>query len=209
MEGHAKRILIVDDDRILRRASALALERAGYAVLAAAGGREGLVLARTLPDLIVLDLIMPRPTGLEVFRALKADEATRRIPVLVVSNSSLQRIVEEVESFGDEYIVKANLSLRELGARVEKRLARQTVAPPAAGPSAPEPPASASSGPLPSDAPVESDDIPAIDELPEDDSVIRCAGCGRSVATGSTFCSKCGRKLAAPSAWSASFRRIR
>lgn len=101
-------ILLVEDDRFLRQAAHVALGRAGYHVLTAADGEEGLRLARTAaPDIVLLDLLMPKLSGLEVLAALRAEEATRAVPVLVLSNSSLERTVAEVRRLGAEYIVKA------------------------------------------------------------------------------------------------------
>lgn len=126
MDSQGRRILIVEDERGLRQASAIALQRQGYTVFTAADGQEGLRLARAeAPDLIVLDLLMPRPTGLDVLRTLRAEEWGRQIAVLVVSNSSMQRIVDEVVSLGADYVVKADVSLRDLCARVAMRLAER------------------------------------------------------------------------------------
>ena len=115
-----KRVLLVEDDRFLRRACDLSLRGRGLTVLCAQDGEEGLRLARTEPfDLILLDLLMPKLTGLEVLRALKRDEHTRDIPVLVLSNSSIPKDIAEVTALGVEgYWVKANLSLQELGDRI-------------------------------------------------------------------------------------------
>jgi DNA-binding response OmpR family regulator len=219
------KVLIVEDEESLRKASEIALRRAGYTVLSAEGGRQGLALARSeQPDLIILDLLMPAPTGLDVLRALRAEEPTRATPVLVVSNSSMQRVVEQVEGLGGEYIVKAELSLRELADRVARRLAE---APP--GPERPAPPAAA-----PTPAPVVARavaprDVAARDfaaaavaaraaraaaartgtaksSVPasapdgaEDAPVIEletnCAGCGLRITTRFAFCPQCGRKL--------------
>ncbi len=116
----AKRILLVEDDRFLRRACEATLRRRGFTVLSAEDGEQGLRLARTeTPDLILLDLLMPKLTGIEVLRALKGGEGTRSIPVLVLSNSSSAHDLAEVTALGIVgYLVKANLSLRELGDRV-------------------------------------------------------------------------------------------
>jgi CheY-like chemotaxis protein len=66
---------------------------------------------------------MPKMSGLEVLRALKADDATRRIPVLVLSNSSRQQDVDEIMRLGAVgYLVKADLSLKALGDRVTRIL---------------------------------------------------------------------------------------
>ena len=190
----AKRILIVEDDAYLRKASGIALRRAGYTVLSVSGGREGLSLARAeRPDLIVLDLLMPQSNGLEVLRTLRAEEATRSIPVLVVSNSSMQRIVEEVESFGAEYIVKANLSLRQLADRVERRL---TMEPPTPAPVETVMPAAKAVGTV-------------AEEPSEDDLEMACAGCGVSIGTRFAFCPKCGRRLERARSLSVLHRRFR
>ena len=115
-----RRVLLVEDDRVLRRACEASLRRRGLVVLCAQDGEEGLRLARAeAPDLVLLDLLMPKLNGLEVLRALRANERTRDLPVLILSNSSSATGVEEVTSLGIAgYWVKANLSLQELGDRV-------------------------------------------------------------------------------------------
>ncbi|OFW31954.1 MAG: hypothetical protein A3G76_04165 [Acidobacteria bacterium RIFCSPLOWO2_12_FULL_65_11] len=119
-----KRILVVDDDQFLRRACEVGLRRQGFTVVTAADGAEGLRLARTEPpDLILLDILMPKMSGIEVLRALKADEGTRSIPVLVLSNSSQASSIQQATALGAiGYLVKANLSLDQLGDRVAKLL---------------------------------------------------------------------------------------
>jgi CheY-like chemotaxis protein len=119
-----KRVLLVEDDRFLRRACEASLCRWGLTVVCAQDGEEGLRLARTEPfDLILLDILMPKVTGLEVLRALKAGERTRDIPVLVLSNSSSPQDIAEVTALGIMgYWLKANLSLQELGDRVAQLL---------------------------------------------------------------------------------------
>jgi DNA-binding response OmpR family regulator len=120
---NGKRVLLVEDDRFLRRACEVSL-RGRATVMTASDGEEGLALARReRPDLVLLDWLMPKLSGVEVLRALKADTATRDIPVLIVSNSSRERDVETVMELGAAgYWVKANLSLRELTDRVNNLL---------------------------------------------------------------------------------------
>jgi CheY-like chemotaxis protein len=119
-----KTILLAEDDRFLRRACEASLRQRGYRVVAAPDGAEALRLAAAeRPDLILLDMLMPKLTGGQVLRALRADAATRAIPVLVLSNSSREQDVAEVTALGIEgYFVKANLSLQELGDRVASLL---------------------------------------------------------------------------------------
>jgi len=94
-------------------------------VRTAVDGEEGLRLARTeAPDLILLDMLMPKLSGLDVLRALKAGMETQAIPVLVLSNSSRDGDTREVLRLGAVgYLVKANLSLQALGEQVTRILA--------------------------------------------------------------------------------------
>lgn len=203
-----ERILIVEDDDYLRKASEIALRRAGYTVVSVATGREGLNYARTdRPDLIILDLLMPQPTGLEILRTLRSELATKSTPVMVISNSSMQRVVDEVTGLGADYIVKADLTLKELAGRVEKRLAT-------APPSAPAPPAGparpSAAGPVRPSAPAAPAPAPPAAELtapPKEPRIsaeprpaaeteeVECAACGSMIGINFTFCPKCGRQL--------------
>jgi CheY-like chemotaxis protein len=120
----ARRILLVEDDRFLRRACEVSLRQRGFVVTTAADGEEALRQVRAEPpDLILLDLLMPRMTGTEVLKALRAEEATREIRVLILSNSSREQDVEEIKTLGvSGYFVKADLSLQELGDMVARLL---------------------------------------------------------------------------------------
>lgn len=122
--GDRKRILIVEDDRFLRRACQASLEQRGYSVLTAQDGEEGLRMAQTeRPDLILLDLLMPKLPGIDVLQALKVADGTRAIPVVVLSNSSRDHDVDLVQQMGAAgYFVKANLSLQDLGDQVKRLL---------------------------------------------------------------------------------------
>jgi len=124
IETKEKRVLLVEDDRFLRRACEASLRQLGLVVLTAVDGDDALKLARAeLPDLILLDLLMPKLPGVEVLRTLKAEEKTCAIPVLVLSNSSREQDMREVMSLGAVgYWVKADLSLKELGDRVMRIL---------------------------------------------------------------------------------------
>ena len=118
------RILLVEDDRFLRRAAEASLRQRGFAVTVAADGEEALAKVRAeIPDLILLDLLMPKLTGIEVLRALRAEEATKKIRVLILSNSSREQDLEAIKELAvTDYLVKANLSLQELGDRVAQLL---------------------------------------------------------------------------------------
>lgn len=86
MAEEKKRVLCIEDDAEMIDLIRLILERKGFEVLEAVGGKEGLeVSRRELPDLILLDLMMPEVDGWEVFRQLRADEQLKDIPVIVVT----------------------------------------------------------------------------------------------------------------------------
>jgi CheY-like chemotaxis protein len=124
MEGQARRILLAEDDRFLRKAAEATLRQRGFCVLTAVDGEEALRVARSeTPDLILLDLIMPKMQGFEVLRILKEDPATARIPVIVLSNLGQEQDVRHaLEAGAAAYYVKASLSLQDLVKRVEEAL---------------------------------------------------------------------------------------
>jgi len=121
MNGETRRILVAEDDRFLRKAAEMALKRQGYTVLTAADGEEALRAARTeLPDLILLDLIMPKLNGFDVLQALKKETPTAHIPVIILSNLGQDRDVQQAMDAGAAaYFIKTDLSLQALGQRVE------------------------------------------------------------------------------------------
>ena len=124
MSESTRRILLAEDDRFLRKAAETALKRRGFAVLAAVDGEEALRMARAeAPDIVLLDLIMPKLQGFEVLRALKADAATAATPVIILSNLGQDSDVKQaMEAGAVGYFVKANLSLQDLVKKVGETL---------------------------------------------------------------------------------------
>jgi two-component system alkaline phosphatase synthesis response regulator PhoP len=122
--------LLAEDDRFLRKAAEATLARFGFSVLPATDGDEAVRLARTeRPDLILLDLIMPKRHGFDVLRELKGDPATASIPVIVLSTLGQESDVQRaLESGAVDYLVKSALPLRELARRVAERLGQGTPA---------------------------------------------------------------------------------
>ena len=125
MPEGARRVLLAEDDRFLRRAAEARLRRHGLEVLTAADGEEALRIARAEPlDLVLLDVVMPKLQGFEVLKALKQDVATARIPVIVLSNLGQQRDVAQAMALGAvAFLIKAHLSLQDLVGRVDATLA--------------------------------------------------------------------------------------
>jgi signal transduction histidine kinase/DNA-binding response OmpR family regulator len=86
------RVLVVDDEGANREWLASVLEPAGFGVISASGGAEAIELARTRkPDLVLLDLLMPDVTGFDVVEAMRSNEATRQIPIMVLTAKNLTK----------------------------------------------------------------------------------------------------------------------
>ena len=129
------KILVADDSSVERAAARTALEDAGYAVMEAVDGQQALeVFARDRPDLVMLDVVMPRLTGLETCRILKAKSGGNYLPVIMVSTrNSVNARVEGLRSGADDYLGKP-YDAEELRARVEALLrTRKVIAERAAG----------------------------------------------------------------------------
>ncbi len=119
MVGHAlprqpdrnMRLALIEDNLDLRTGFRQVLSHAGYEVFTARDGEEGLSLVReTRPDLVLLDMLLPKRSGLEVLRALKADPATAGIPVLVLSSLPQSQEFQVGFEGAAEYIVKSHLT---------------------------------------------------------------------------------------------------
>src|SRR5579863_3843076 len=125
MENRTYKVLLVEDDRFLRKAADTALRERGYTVLTAADGDEALQSARTeRPVLILLDLIMPRMHGYEVLRILKTDPQMATVPVIVLTNLGQDSDKKAATEAGAaDYLIKSSLRLEDLTKRVDKVLA--------------------------------------------------------------------------------------
>ena len=130
----SRRILVVDDDEGIRLQLSWQLEADGYEVDTAADGASALAAVKTrVPNLVVLDLTLPRLTGLDVLKTLRATASTSRIPVIILSGrSSEEDRIRGLDAGADDYLIKP-FSPGELGARV-RSLLRRTEPQPAPGP---------------------------------------------------------------------------
>ena len=118
-------VLVADDEEDIRALVAYRLQRAGYEVVTAADGEEALTLATSrLPDLVVLDMMMPKATGLEVTRSMREHEATKDIPVILLTARAQEGdVIRGFEAGADDY-VKKPFSPQDLQARVQALLER-------------------------------------------------------------------------------------
>jgi CheY-like chemotaxis protein len=104
----AKRVLVCDDDPVILRLLQVNLELEGYEVLTAHHGEEAVEVAMTeIPDLIILDIMMPRLDGYQTCEKLKADPATQNVPVIFLSAKAQQSDIERGKSYGvADYLTK-------------------------------------------------------------------------------------------------------
>ena len=125
MDASQPHVLIIEDEPAQREMLRYNIEAEGYRVSDAADGEDGLICVKEdMPDVIVLDWMMPNVSGIEVCRRLKANRATREIPIIMLSAKSEDiDKVRGLETGADDYVVKP-YSVSELMARVRSQLRR-------------------------------------------------------------------------------------
>jgi DNA-binding response OmpR family regulator len=119
-----KKILFIEDESALQKTFRDILEKEGYQMISALDGESGLRLAKSeKPDLILLDLILPRKDGFEVLKELKEDETTKGIPVIVLTNlEDIESVEKAIRLGATTYLVKAQYTLEEVIQKVKKAL---------------------------------------------------------------------------------------
>lgn len=124
MPKKTQTILFIEDEPALQKALGRSLEEEGFAVQAAIDGETGLAFVKKeVPDLILLDLILPKKDGFEVLRELKGDPATKHIPIIILTNREESADVEKALSLGaSTYLVKANYQLKDVMAKIKEML---------------------------------------------------------------------------------------
>jgi DNA-binding response OmpR family regulator len=116
-----KRVLIVEDDEMLSSLSTMRFTKAGFTVALAKDGNECLAALThdPLPDIVLLDIIMPGKNGFDVLREMHSDARLAKVPVVVFSNFSQEHDVELAKSLGaKEFFVKSKMTLREVVDRI-------------------------------------------------------------------------------------------
>ncbi len=119
-----KKVMIVEDDAVLVNALSLSLEDEGYEISVATDGEEAeKKIMKEKPDLILLDLLLPIKSGFEVLKAMRANEETKGISVVILTNFEQETSVDEGMKLGaKDYIVKANIDIKDIPGIVKKYL---------------------------------------------------------------------------------------
>ena len=117
----AKKILFVEDEPTLQKELNEIFQQEGFKILSAFDGEEGLKLAiKERPNLILLDLILPKKDGFEVLKELKADEKMKDIPVIVLTNlEGIGDVEKAIELGATTYLVKANYKLEDVVTKIK------------------------------------------------------------------------------------------
>ena len=119
------KVLIVEDESLIARMYKKALDFEGFEVVIADGGADGIKKAETFkPDLILLDIMMPEPNGIEVLEKIKSNENLKNIIVVVLTNLSGENDAQlALKKGADEYWVKSEIDVKKLPEKIEQVLA--------------------------------------------------------------------------------------
>ena len=117
----AHKILLVEDDPFLLDMYSTKFKEVGFDVVVAQDGEMGIAKAReALPELILLDVVLPKKDGFEVLKVLKSDSSTAKIPVIMLTNLGLDSDVKRgLELGAQSYIIKAHFTPTEVVAKVK------------------------------------------------------------------------------------------
>ncbi len=121
-----KKILLVEDEEIIRNLLKKKLEQEGYEVKIAIDGEDGLKAMRNeKPNLVLLDIIMPKLSGFEVMEEIQKNEELKMIPVIVISNSGQPVELDKAKKLGaKDWLIKTEFDPQEVVAKVVKQIGR-------------------------------------------------------------------------------------
>lgn len=124
MEERKKNILLVEDDVFVSDIYQTKLTHDGFAVVAARNGLEAIKILETeVPDLILLDIIMPYVDGMEVLKKIKGDDRLKKIPVILLTNlSEKEKIDKALEIGADDYLIKSHFTPSEVMEKINALL---------------------------------------------------------------------------------------
>jgi len=119
-----KKILFIEDESALQKTFGEIFRKEGYEIISALDGEIGLNLAKSKkPNLILLDLILPKMNGFDVLKKLKEDEATKDIPIIVLTNlEGIGDVNKAIELGATTYLVKVQYTLEEVIEKIKKVL---------------------------------------------------------------------------------------
>ena len=119
-----KKILIVEDEELLANLLLKKLTVSGYEAFLANDGERGLALMRKLkPDLVLLDILMPKMDGLQVLAEIQKNDDLIKIPVIVISNSGQPVEIDQIKKLGvKDWLIKTDFNLEEIIQKIKKQI---------------------------------------------------------------------------------------
>lgn len=119
-----KKILIIEDEKALAEMYKIELEKYNFKVIRTVDGEDGIRKAREKrPDLILLDLLLPKVHGGEVLEILKKDDRTKNIPIFILTNYENEDEKNHAKKFGaDKYILKTSITPKEIAEMIKEKL---------------------------------------------------------------------------------------
>ena len=126
MSENKPKILIIEDDQRINKVYMAKLSVEGITVMTALDGEEGLrKIYSEKPDLILLDLMLPRKSGFDILKEIKADPKVKDIPVIILSNLAQEKEIEQGLALGAvDYLVKTDYSIQQVMEKIKKALER-------------------------------------------------------------------------------------
>lgn len=120
----SKKVLIIEDDQTISNMYQTGLNQDGYEITLAENGEKGLALAQEMhPDIILLDIIMPKMDGFAVLGHLKKDKSTKKIPVIMLTNLGQDDDRQRGKKLGAvDYVVKADFTPLQISEKIKKYL---------------------------------------------------------------------------------------
>lgn len=129
MEPTKAKILLVEDDTFISGMYQTKLSMLGYVVRVALDGEAGWTeLQKEKPDLVLLDIVLPKKDGFEILSDIRANETLKNVPVILLTNLGQKPDVQKgLELGADDYIIKAHFTPSEVVEKIEKMLAKKVV----------------------------------------------------------------------------------
>ena len=124
MEEKNKRVLIVEDDKSTMDALSIKLEQLGFIIDKAIDGVECLSsIEKNRPDIILMDLIMPKMNGIETLKEIRKNPSIKDLPVIILTNSdSTEMLAEAMENDSLEYLIKSDHTLEQIAETIKSKL---------------------------------------------------------------------------------------
>ena len=122
----SKKILLIEDEKVLLNLLRRKLTQEGYIVEVANNGKKGLdLISEVMPDLILLDILMPEMDGFQVLEAMNKDEKLKNIPVIIISNSGQPVELERAKKLGiKDWLIKTDFDPQEVIEKVIKQIGK-------------------------------------------------------------------------------------